>query len=346
MKSRHTFFLLASCSLLLASTPNPTKADEPIPQNVQTAVNRGLVWLAKQQDSRGAFSAGGGSAVGAATGLAAMAFMAGGHVPGQGPFGDNLNRAIDYLISIQQNDGTLSPPNGNAVMYEHGICTVALCEAYGMLDPKRQSAAHAAISKAVRLILKAQSVAKPHQHNGGWRYQASASDSDLSVTGWQLMALRGAANIGANVPPAAIEKGIAYVKRCAASSGGFGYTAGGSRANSALTGTGILALELLGEHNAKEALAGGDFLIKQKRVETTFYYYTVYYVSQAAWQLGGRYWDTINPPIRDSLIRKQRGDGAWQAAGTTEQQGGDVYGTSMAILSLTVPYRYLPLYQR
>jgi hypothetical protein len=339
--------LLASGFWLLASS-QANAADEPIPPQVQSAVDRGLEYLARIQDpSSGEFPAGRGRPSRAAvSSLAVMAFMARGHVPGQGPYGDNINKGIDYVLSLQKPDGTIASRNDNVTMYDHGISTVMLCEVYGMLDERRQRAAHDAIAKAVRLILRAQAVPKNQDHKGGWRYQPTSPDSDISVSGWQLMALRGAANIGANIPEKAISDGIAYIKRCHDQSGGFMYA--NHHVNPALTGTGIVALELLGQHNSKEALAGGDYLLANgigRKYGIDAYFYTVYYCSQAAWQLGGRYWEALTPTIRQSLLAKQQADGSWHAE-TIEQQGGEAYGTSMAILALTVPYRYLPIYQR
>jgi len=312
-------------------------------------VDRGLDWLAKSQDSTGGWNtrnAPGQSAPAAVTSLAAMSFMARGHVPGQGPYGEVLNRAIDYVLGQQKSDGSLASDQ-RFTMYEHGISTVMLCEAYGMLDEPRQKKAHAAISKAIRLILDAQQVQKPRLDQGGWRYSPTSNDSDISVTGWQLMALRDAANIGAAVPKKAIDAGIAYILTQAAPSGGFTYR--GGNANAALTGTGILALELLGQHHSKQAIAAGEYLKDPRnlKLEDQFYYYSVYYCSQAAWQLGDRYWAAINPIIRDSLIKRQAIDGSWpMPSNSTEQLGGTALGTSMAVLALTVPYRYLPIYQR
>jgi hypothetical protein len=76
------------------------------------------------------------------------------------------------------------------------------------------------------------------------------------------------------------------------------------------------------------------------------YYYSVYYCSQAANQLGGAYYDAIYQPIVQSLLQRQSKDGSWSSASSNELQGGDNYATSMALLALEVPYRYLPLYQR
>jgi hypothetical protein len=323
---------------------------EPIPPQVTSAIDRGLEWLAAHQDARtGAWLAGleGEGPVAASTSLSAMAFMARGNVPGQGPYGDNINHGVDCILNIQQPSGLISHSGLNVSMYEHGISTVMLCEAYGMLDNERQQRAGKAIGKAIALILAAQRVPKSTEDQGGWRYQPDASNSDISVTGWQLMALRGAANAGAEVPEHAIHDGIAYIRRRAVIGGGFSYT-GDSGPNPARTGTGILALELLGQHNTPEALAGGDFLRLHPIAndEDGYYYYTVYYCAQAAWQLGGDYWTDINRPIRQSLLQSQRQDGSWSVEGGNESMGGTPYATSMAILALTVPYRYLPIYQR
>jgi len=283
----------------------------------------------------------------AVTSLAALAFMARGHTPGQGPYGDNLNHAIDYILASQKSDGSLCTAPDRHTMYEHGIATVMLCEAYGMLDDARQKRAKDVIAKALRLIITAQNTAQG-QHLGGWRYTPNSGDADISVTGWQLMALRGGANIGANIPKKAIDNGIIYINSRAAAAGGFSYSDG--HVNSALTGTGVVALELLGQHHAKPAISGGDYLLAHsfdsRNLENPWYFYTVYYVSQAAWQLGGRYWDALNPVIRKSLLSHQTPNGSWSVNNSAEQGASPAYGTSMAILALTVPYRYLPIYQR
>jgi len=68
----------------------------------------------------------------------------------------------------------------------------------------------------------------------------------------------------------------------------------------------------------------------------------VYYCSQAAWQLGGKLLDGDQSRHLGGAARsKQKADGSW-----TGGESSDAYCTSMAILALTVPYRYLPIYQR
>lgn len=323
--------------------------DENVPPKVRDAVDKALSWLKDNQKPDGSWQAGGGSTT-AVPSLAVMAFLARGHVPGQGPYGDLLNKTIDFVLDCQQESGLLSKAQGgNAVMYEHGISTVMLSETFGMVDDARRTRIERALSKSVKLILDAQRPGKKSQpiYEGGWRYTTEAPDSDLSCTGWQLMALRGAANCGADVPKTALEAGLAYVKRSAVPTGGFSYQPAGAP-NQARTGTGILAMELLGQHNSPEAKAAGDWLIANPpdNPNMEFYYYAVYYNAQALNQLGDKYWATLYPKLVDVLLAKQQPDGSFAGGSGQEQDAGAAYQTSMACLALCVPYRYLPLYQK
>jgi hypothetical protein len=331
-----------------------TGDDDPVPPKVQAAVDKALAWLAKNQKPTGTWQAGNGISTSVPS-LAVMAFLARGHVPGQGPYGDTINKAIDFVLSQQKDDGLLAGNNGNAQMYEHGISTAMLSEAFGMVDDNRKAKIEKALAKSAKLILDAQ---RPHDgkpknmpYTGGWRYTKMSDDADISVTGWQLMGLRGAANCGATVPKESLDAGREFVRRCAVpkdSGGGFTYQAGNRDANSPRTGTGILSLELLGEHNSTEATLGGDYLLEHPLTDPNqgFYFYGVYYISQAYNQLGGKYWETGYPKLRDALLAAQNDQGIWPNGSGQEQEAGDAYRTSMACLALCVPYRYLPLYQK
>ena len=112
--------------------------------------------------------------------------MGRGHAPGRGPYRDVLERGKKFLLS------TAKPDTGYvsfSSMYEHGMATLCLAEMYGM-DPDPDL--EAALRKAVDLIVKCQSP------SGGWRYNPTPGDQDLSVTVMQIVALRAANN--AEVP--------------------------------------------------------------------------------------------------------------------------------------------------
>ena len=338
-----------------APAPAGVSQDEPVPPKVRDAVDRALAWLKQNQKPDGTYPQGDSAGTTAVPALVVMAFLSRGHVPGQGPYGETLYKSIDWVLESQQESGLISRHQaGNHVMYEHGISTVMLAECYGMVDDARRDKIGKALAKSTKLILDAQRTPKDSQYKGGWRYQVNSPDSDISVTGWQMMALRGAANCGADIPREALEAGRQYVVRSAYQGGGFGYQPG-QAPNQARTGTGTLMLELFrwldtslpaGEH-PKEALAGGDYLMTNPpdNPGMEFYYYGVYYCSQALNQLGGKYYDKIYPKLRDTLLAQQQPDGSFGGSNGQEQQAGPAYRSAMACLSLCVPYRYLPIYQ-
>jgi hypothetical protein len=326
---------------------------DAVPPHVERAVDRALQWLADHQNKDGSWSepGRGGAVSTAVTGLAAKAFMARGHIPGQGKFGDTLSKAIRYVLSRQQQDGLIASNGaGNAAMYEHGIACAMLGEAFGMVDDQTKRDIRDALKKAVKLTLDAQANKKSRDvHQGGWRYTTKAIDSDISVTGWQLMALRAAANCGANVPKEALESGREYVRRCQFQGGpGFTYQAMQGTPDPARTGTAIVSLEMLGEHNSKEAVKGGDYLLDNPVTSPSdnFYYYSVYYISQAFYHLGDKYYKEGYTKLRDSLMASQGPEGTWPQGQGQEMEAGEAYRTSMAVLALCVPYRYLPLFQK
>ncbi len=78
-------------------------------------------------------------------------------------------------------------------MYHHGIATLMLAEVAGMTEGQLAKDIRDKLEKAVTVILIAQRTGKGRDR-GGWRYSVkdnkSGTDSDISVTGWQIMALR------------------------------------------------------------------------------------------------------------------------------------------------------------
>jgi hypothetical protein len=237
-------------------------------------------------------------------------------------------------------------------MYHHGICTLMLAEVAGMCEGQLGEDVRKAVERAVAVILKAQRTSGGDK--GGWRYRVAPVDgADISVTGWQLMALRAAKNLGCDVPPEAIERAVEYIKRCQDSStGGFRYMAlsGFGGVTIPCTGTSILGLEICGRehHHSEEALKAGAYLLKNlPRWNSPHFSYSIYYCSQATFQLGDNYWNYFRPHLHEVLLRNQNKDnGAWIGGDNDTQIYGPNYSTAMAVLALTVEYRYLPIYQR
>jgi prenyltransferase beta subunit len=229
-------------------------------------------------------------------------------------------------------------------MYNHSISTLMLSEVSGMVDPERQEKVDRALARALRVILSAQQVPKEHRHSGGWRYQHTSRDSDMSLTGWAVMALRSARNNGAAVPAEAIDKAVRFILNCRTGDGGFSYQPGGSP-GLGRTGTALLCLELTGHHRSRASLAAGDWILRRmpgRWGEGEFFCYALYYAAQATFQLGDRYWERFGTRLYDILLRTQERDGSWPQDG----RGGPDYSTAMCVLAMSVSYRQLPIYQR
>ncbi len=210
-------FFVAALFVGLAAAP--VVADEPKPNDngaktksaLDQAVDSALTFLASTQDREGAWSAGYRGQNPAITALVVMAFMSAGNVPGEGQYGKTVKRGIEFVLAAQAPNGLIAS-EGHYEMYQHGICTLMLAEAVGMTDGKLGETVKSKLEKAVQIILRARR--KTGYHKGGWRYRVQGDDGDISVTGWQLMALRAAKNVGCDVPPEAVENAVEFIKRC------------------------------------------------------------------------------------------------------------------------------------
>lgn len=316
---------------------------------IDRSVDRALAFLANTQNTTdGSWNAGRQGKSIAITSLAVMAFLSAGHVPGEGPYGKALEKGVRWVLDKQQPNGLIAADN-SLEMYSHGIATLMLAEVAGMVDRDLGKQVRIAVERAVPIILKAQRKSGDNDA-GGWRYQlAHLRGSDMSVTGWQIMALRAAKNIGCDVPSTTMDRAITYVKRCQnGQSGGFHYMPF-AEVTAACTGTGVLALELCGkdEHRSRAVLAGANYLIKRDQFPSwgdRHFFYTIYYGSQATFQVGGNYWNAYRSRMHELLLRYQSSTGSW-IGGLTDAQYGANYCTSLAVLALTVEYRFLPIYQ-
>jgi hypothetical protein len=332
----------AALLLPLAGHGAPTAGieDAQYQRAFDEAVDKGLDFLARSQSSNGSI----GGNTPAITSLAIMAFLARGYTPGLPPHGDVINRGIDYILSVPSASGTLM--GGGGQMYSHNISTLMLSEVSGMVDPERQARIDVVLPRAIRIILAAQDVKKTDPQSGGWRYDPGSHDSDISHSGWALMALRSARNNGAPVPKEAIEKAVKFILRCRTPDGGFAYHPGGG-AGVSRTGIGLLCLELAGRHRDDVTLKAGQFIAERFRKGNPFAgefrYYALYYSANGMFQLGGKEWETFAPTLYDTILKLQSADGSWPTGGNEKNPQ---YCTSMAILALSVSYRQLPIYQR
>ncbi|MGE4002822.1 MAG: prenyltransferase/squalene oxidase repeat-containing protein [Planctomycetaceae bacterium] len=335
-------------------------------RSLDHAVDSGLEFLAAQQRSDGSFETL-DPAQPAVTSLCVMAFLSRGQMPGEGPYGERIHRAIDFVLATQQASGLLCEiPSGTEEWklrgsYNHAIAGLMLGEVYGMTDAARQERVRAAIDRALAFSQREQVERKRSPDDrGGWRYLSPsvAIDSDLSVTSWHLMFYRSAKNAEFAVPEESIDAAVAYVERCFdPGPGSFCYGLRGygrSSFSRSMAGAGIVSLSLAGRHQSDKARRAGQFVLghpfndfnRGGLTREDRYYYGAYYCSQAMFQLGGDYYAEFYPGLLQTLVDNQRPDGSWDREANQDGVLGLAYSTSLAILALTPPYQLLPIYQR
>lgn len=244
-------------------------------------------------------------------------------------------------------------------MYGHGITTLMLTETLGMGSSIEQNERiHEALDGAIKVILKSQAVTKPKNMQGGWRYTPDARDSDLSVSAWQVMALRSAKNDGLDVPAEAIDNAVSYLENSFTSPvndkgiprepvNGFAYMPGTYSPTFTMTAAGLLAMQTCGRYDSPLVSGAAAWLLEHPpRNKDRFFFYGMYYYAQGMHQVGGEAAETAAGLTRELLLRVQTRAGHWSSLDGEERNFGMVYATSLAVLSLGVRYHYLPIYQR
>lgn len=350
--------LVVALLILCLTAATPAQPARPLLKKtpLDRAVDRAVEFLHNTQNKAdGSWSAGRSRQNVAVTSLAVMAFLSAGHVPGEGKYGKAIEKGVRWVLAQQRPNGMLARDGeGEQAMYHHGISTLMLAEVCGMLNREMGKEVRRAVEKAVALILKAQRTSGTGR--GGWRYQVShVGGSDISVTGWQIMALRAARNLGCDVPPQAIERAVGFIKSCQETRrggfyGGYRYMPGWA-VTVPCTGTSVLALELCGknEHRSDAVLMGANFLVRRDNLPewaSFHFFYGIYYGAQATFQVGDNYWSEYRSHLHRVLLRNQSSSGAWAVERGYEANLGPNYGTAMSLLALTVEYRFLPIYQR
>ena len=326
----------------------------------EKAARLGLVWLAKNQGKDGNWQS---QDLGLVS-VGALAFLSAGNTPETGKYRENVRRALDYVLANAKPSGMLNITGNSRDMYNHGLATFVLTQAYGMSNDKRLGRV---LRKAVKLIIDVQC------RDGGWSYVGARQDKghDLSLAVMQAKALRGSMDIGIHIPRETILLAIKSVQGYyrtprgqaddlaakygwrqeeARYPGRFTYNGGGS--TTAMAAAGAVCLQEFGKYDdyrirrSMNAVLGD---IKTRMTVTSgkipFDAYTMLYVSQALYQMGGRLWQDGYPLIRKALVDSKSSDGSWTGA-RVGGQPGRMFGTAVAVFALNIPNRYLPILQQ
>ncbi|HEX5135529.1 MAG TPA: hypothetical protein VFY93_01025 [Planctomycetota bacterium] len=192
------------------------KSEMGISKKTEAAVERGLDWLARHQDTNGGWSGDkftdrchlyyskkcqvgarlGGWDIGM-TGISLLAFYGAGYHPGQGPYKDTVLRAQIYTAARQWADGDFGGQEDLIGGYTRPIATIALAEAYGTTqDPEYLERARRSVAHIIRI----------QYEDAGWRYRLGGQfPGDTSVTGWNAWSIATAKKFGIPVDPMGLE---------------------------------------------------------------------------------------------------------------------------------------------
>ncbi|MEM7474343.1 MAG: prenyltransferase/squalene oxidase repeat-containing protein [Planctomycetota bacterium] len=352
--------LLLTLSVICVFCPmGNARAQEISAEEVKAAVDKGISYLVSKQRESGAITDRQYDTT--MSSLAIMALASTGVTPSTpGELGKVSQRALDFVLSKDRQDdkGYYGNRDGSR-MYGHGITTLMLTEMLGMgASDEQDEQIHKSCQRAIDLILSSQRQQKSSDAQGGWRYTPNSNDADLSVSVWQLMALRSAKNDGLDVPAEAISDAIAYLKRSfskrldangvpVSSGGGFCYLPRSSNPTFAMTAAGLLAMQVCGQYESPLVRDAAEWLEEHPpKWKDRFFFYGTYYYAQGMYQRGGDHADIASQTVAKLLLEKQQEDGSWVSPSGEETSVGKVYATCMAILSLSVKYHYLPIYQR
>jgi hypothetical protein len=317
----------------------------------ELAVERGLRWLAAHQEYDGAwrFDHRGGPCRGmcrdhgsaatttGATAVALLAFLGAGYTHEGGEYERVVRDGIYYLKGRM-----LDTPRGGdlqeGTMYAQGLATIALAEAYAMTGDKDLGLV---AQSALDFVLYAQD-----RSGGGWRY-SPGQPGDLTVTGWQFMAVKSGEMAYLIVPAQSVIDANRFLDQVQSRDGAlYGYQTPGD--GQATTAIGLLCRMYGGWQRDRPALkAGVAQLLKWGPSRDDIYYN--YYATQVLRHFGGDEWERWNMAHRDPLIAMQatqgHESGSWYLPGVHCQPGGRLLSTALAVMTLEVYYRYLPLYQ-
>ena len=386
----------------------------------EAAIERGLLWLARHQAANGAWSFEHPHCIDpfghpskqclcrtkgyieghtkASTSIALLPFLGAGNTHLDGPYKEVVYRGLEQLKTILDIElKELHPDNPDFVstfsgdLYGYGITALVMAEAFGMTgDPDLERYVNALTVFLAR-----------HQHPlGGWRYELG-QPGDITVTGWQVVALKSSQLAGAAVhsdifrqadkfldsltPPAPLSRrGRAQV--VANKIGGLNrdptrYHYLASFANSTTrepgectSAVGLLCRLYTGWNSNDPRLLQGVNQLLQSNTHPALLLYRNFYLAQILLHIDHPAWEQWNRRNRDYLVQMQVTEttrmnqrnpafgsppceiGSWYLTnpnGTTKNvirdrhlaPAGRLAHTALAILTLEVYYRLLPIYK-
>jgi hypothetical protein len=316
------------------------------------------------------------------TGLSILAFLASNHTPvnEKSIYRETVNRALDWCVSHQLDDGSyeevteVAKGGANYFNYEQGICTLALSEAYGMTKADNLKVA---AQRGLDKIISSQSP------GDGWRYVPRLySDTSVVgwMINAIKSGLMSGLDVDPRYRPSTLAFFKTVCNRPKFTedpkdvTDDYDKTVGSEYKEEEATGhymqadprlstsgTAITGANMIFMGYARSypfCIGAANHLKKnlpqlqwhkaaaQAKYAVPVYYY--YYGTLFMHQMGGDDWTVWNNAIKTSVVSAQLkapdpNVGAFPAIGFDGEVGGQIYSTSMCVLTLETYYRYLPM---
>jgi hypothetical protein len=304
--------------------------------------DQAVAWLCRTQESDGSWSTarwGGDRHFEVAlTALSLMTLLdeSGGSSRAAQEIDRTVGQAIGYLLRSQQPDGRFGEAFSSSP-YNQGMATLALTKACGTHP---DVALRQALDRAIARIRASQYA------DGGWGYFNEAHPaSNLSITLWQLEALRLASSQGWPDLKPCIDRGLRWMAGVASDDGSFGYQKSGDTPGAASqTLTAMGAMSLLDAAQAGLMPANRRQAIKAQMLRLAsapgadMDYYRRYFLAAALKKMDEESARRDLSSLRGELLTRQvrcgTEAGSWSADDRWASSGGRIYATALASLSL------------
>ncbi len=319
-------------------------------QNTTYAVNRGLRWLRFQQEEDGSWNpeisshsparelGGDPRARVGLTALAVAAFLSDGHSEVSGKYKDTVSSGINYILAARDSRGQFGAVEDNAKisLFNQSVCVLVLAENYVLSGGKNEDDLRLGISRLVSMS---------HTIGDDENYRVF-SDT------WAAMSLRTALMTGLDNNGDLAEVCRVVENRVELLAQAESTSAVSASAVPPLCSAGKEAVDALfvpADETPSDALAFPDL----RRPQTLFGLLEdsalrepsfLFFVGTALCENAQPVWAEWNNRVKSILSLEQQPDGSWLAGGDWPWiDGGDIYTTSLSILTLQVYYRFIKL---
>ena len=224
-------------------------------------------------------------------------------------------------------------------MYCHAFALTYLSQIFAQeKDPRQREVIRKVLQDAVKLTQRSQT------REGGWGYSPNAYEDEGTLVVTQLQGLRACRDVGIFVPKKVVEQGVKFIEKSANSNGSVRYRINSYQVRPGVTSAAVVALWNAGKYDEPLIRKITDYM--HRNIDPQWGYghhaeYVQYYLTQAKFVIGGKHWLPFYKKSAEMFMAEQAIDGYWDGA-----DGGELYGTTLALLCLQIPYNRLAVYQR